>query len=551
MAVKTPTYVSKKHIALVMFFLLAAGVISYIMLEMRWISGTTAVPTFDQAAYVEKTWAIADRVAENPLQIINPFTYLGDPHANRPPLMMMLAAFLGRTAEPAAMAVVWLIARLLILAGALGYISWRLKNAWWVPAAALTVLCAPGWLKVYPNLLMMDQCFEAAVLLALACIAWDWRVRTAGSAVAAVMAFLIALMIKPAAAILFAPWLIVLAWHLARGKIRGARLVVYLAGMTVLILLALSPFGRASVELYLLGMQGYWNFATPWHQKILMISLLVPLWLIVAVVIRGLIAGRKSEPASTHDARWLLIPAVIVVAWWYGFNAWITFSFDPRIIPAAMAIAVSAACIEAARNWRSGLILTIIAAIFFEVSLLVVSGRIPQQWLTPWLEPQPTIKEVGLRDVALMMKDTDELRGRRVMIASGDDFVELAAFRVAMRLTPGYADFEMNSYPWGTDPNVIDTLLSYDFILRKHKRARTKLASHVWISLHAIESLMEDEKSPLRGHFEPVWSAQIFQPDLTDDVTLYRIDKNIPSDVHQRAVKYAESLFHDRDTGKK
>lgn len=530
-------------LALALALLLIAGLASYLTLYTRWISGTTAIPTFDQAAYVEKSWVIADRIAGHPLAAINPLTYLSEPHANRPPLMMALAAFvLGRSSDPASIATLWLITRLLILAGALALIAWRIKNGWWIPAAVLTILSAPGWLKVYPNLLMMDQTLEVTVLLALVCIAWDFSARTTRSAVAALAAFLLALMIKPAAAILFFPWFPGLLWQLVKHQLAGRRLLVYIIGVMILALLAVSPYGIAAAQLYALGTRGYWNFPASWDQKLGMITLIIPLWLIAAAAAARLLRVQFSTAASESASglRWLLIPAIVLALWWYCFNALITFSCDPRIIPAAMAIAVTAACIYIARSWRSGFILMILAAGFFWVSLMVVTGHFPEQKFTPWLKPQPTIKEVGLRQIATALKNMDELRGKRLMIAGNDDFVEVAALRVALRMTPGYADFQVDSFPWGPEPDVADRLLSFDYVLTKKIRSRCAMVGDVYASLSAIERLIHDPGSPLHDHIEPLWSLPVSQPDLTDEVTLWRIDKNLSADTRNRAAAFVE-----------
>jgi len=295
------------------------------------------------------------------------------------------------------------------------------------------------------------------------------------------------------------------------------------------------------VSQYHLGSLGYWDFHVAWYQKLAGILLLVPAWMILAMLGRVLIKSKMTAASPTENSRWFCSPAMVVIAWWFCFNALITYTFDARIIPAAMPLAVVAACVWIVRSWRSGVVMTILAALFFQASLLVVSGSLPPQWATPWLEPQSSVREVGLREVALMMKNTPELRGRRVMIASGDDFVEYAALRVAMRLTPGSAEFEMDSYPWGIDPDVVKTLLKFDYVLHKTKRSRTNLTGKAWASLDAIEALMQDTQSPLKDDFEQVWTAPIHQPDLEDDVVLYRIRKDFSTEVQRKAEAFAQT----------
>ncbi len=66
----------------------------------RLIALSTAVPTFDQAAYMLKTYHIADTVYAHPLQGFNPLTYFSEPYANRPPLLMAVAAIVLGPARP-------------------------------------------------------------------------------------------------------------------------------------------------------------------------------------------------------------------------------------------------------------------------------------------------------------------------------------------------------------------------------------------------------------------------------------------------------------------
>ncbi len=123
----------------------AAIILMYGVYYGRLIVLSSVVPTFDQAAYMLKTYHIADAVYAHPLQALNPLTYFGEPYANRPPLLMGVAALLlGPGATPQAIGIVWLSIRLAVLLGALALAARRAGEAGFLPAAALTILAARG-----------------------------------------------------------------------------------------------------------------------------------------------------------------------------------------------------------------------------------------------------------------------------------------------------------------------------------------------------------------------------------------------------------------------
>src|SRR5690606_31971649 len=126
------------------------------------------------------------------------------------------------------------------------------------------ILAAPTNHILYPNLYMMDTSFEAFGLLATVCVAADLHQRTRRTATHAAIATVALFLIKPAALVFLAPLYLWIAWQLravflapnAGTQPSVRRLAPYLIMGGVIALLFISPYGRAVVDQYRLGMTG-------------------------------------------------------------------------------------------------------------------------------------------------------------------------------------------------------------------------------------------------------------------------------------------------------
>lgn len=493
-----------------------------------WLSD--AVPTFDQAAYIAKTWAIAD-VLWHPMThlgaLFNPATYLGEPAANRPPLMMVIAAvFTGPTAEPRAIATVWLVVRLAVLLLAvrrLEKLVGDVAGGWWVPASVATILAAPTNHILYPNLYMMDTPFEAFGLLAVVCLAADVYKRTRRTATAAALTTVALFLVKPAAVVFVAPLYV---WILCQSRRPDwRRLRPYLVMVVVMGLLIVSPYGRAVVDQYRLGMTGYWASPTSLQAMLMLFGLVVPAW---AAIVGGYGAFRGSvtrPPTTTY-----LAAALLVGVWWYVFNVVITYTHDPRILPAAMPAVVSAAMIAACARPVLKQVSVGVAVVLFGVSItsalggLTRAAALPFKTLTAIAGPQPPVREVGLNDFAVRL--CDQVTAGRVMMLCHDDFVENNALHLAVRRY-GSGKLVIDSFPWGATgldlrQRFADPEIGFEYFITKARRKTATLEGDVWTNQQALESLVVADDSPWRDKFQRLFSSPIVQPDMADVVTVWR-----------------------------
>lgn len=538
--------------ALIMFGMAAVGVAAYVNLNSDWIVQTTAVPTYDQGGYFIKTLAIARTIQRNFFQALNPLTYLSEPFANRPPLMMALSAWVfGPTFNYSAIAMLWFATRVLGLLLVLVMMARRVRNAWWLPAAVLAIICTPGWLRVYPNILMMDQPFEVAALLAFAGAVWDFQTRTWKSALGAVLGFLVAIGVKAAAPIMFFPWFVFLGWQLVRGKMRGARLIVYIGGALMLVGMALSPFGPAVVTQYIQGMQGWWHFPLTWVEKLQLGLLIVQPWLLVALIAGAVLAWKnKSAPAETlaesaddsaaRQQRYVAWAAAIMVAWWFIFNAWISYTMDARIVPAAMPIATVGICLWIARTWKRAMVMTVISAAVCFWAMAIAAGYAPASPVLPWVTAQKPIKEVGVYAIAQQLQQTCPPQSS-LLINIDDHLVETTSISLAWAEAMPQAQMpKLGSPIWGITPNLASRMSHFNFILLKKKNSTSELAGNSWASLHAVEDLVRMPESPISKYYTPVWTLPTHQPGYDDEVTLYYRTQTIAPEDLAAGDKFAD-----------
>jgi hypothetical protein len=495
-----------------------------------------AVPTFDQAAYVSKTWAIAD-VLWHPIdhagRLFLPSTYLGPPEPDRPPLMMIVAAAIGGPdVQPKTIGLIWLLARLAILLLAMRQVQklvGDLAGGWWIPAAVAAVLAGASNHLLYPNLYMMDTTFEAFGLLVTACLAADLIHRNARTAIPASAATVALLMVKPAALVFVFPLYLLLLWCVIdqwRQKGELARwLWPYAVMVVVIIALLVSPYGQAAWRLYRLGMTGYWASENTLGKLLMALFTLCPLWILLPA---GVAAWRRRGGWSPAQ-RMFLLAALVTAAWWFVFNAFITFMLDPRIVAAAMPVAVTAGVLVMVR-WRPGLVL--LPVLMLMASMASALGYLPPNVLLP--PPQSPAKEVGLRELSMRLSflpANGPTRAVHLLMLCHDDFVENSALRVAVRQNArasyrGPGRVEVTCAPWGTGGLDLHALFAdpnsrWRFVLTKHRRRGAALQGDVWMNQEALHALVQDPGSPWNGKFQPVFTQDVHQPDLLDQVTVW------------------------------
>lgn len=493
-----------------------------------------AVPTFDQAAYVSKTWAIAD-VLWHPIdqidRLFHPSTYLGPPEADRPPLMMILAAMVGGPdAQPRTFALVWLIARLAVLLLAVRQVQKLVGDqagGWWIPAAVAGVLAAPSNHLLYPNLYMMDTTFEAFGLLATACVAADFVHRTPRTAAIAALATVALLLVKPAALVFVFPLYLLLLWGaIDQWRWKGDLvrwLWPYAVMAGVIVALAVSPYGQATRRLYQLGMAGYWATDKSLAELLSAVQVLCPLWILLPA--GAAITLQRAEWSPGRRA--FLWAAGLTAVWWFVFNAFITFMLDARIVSAAMPVVVTAGVLMMVR-WKPGLAVVPVAMLL--ASTAGALGLVPANPLLP--PPQTPASDVGLHQVALRLGFLPTNGSAvHVLMLCHDDHVENSAMRVAIRQNDrhpyrGPHRIEVTCAPWGTgglDLHLLfaDPKTRWRYVLTKHRRRGAALQGDVWTNQDALNALVLNPDSPWRGRFQPLFTYDVRQPDLLDQVTVW------------------------------
>ncbi|MEI8197707.1 MAG: hypothetical protein WCI73_17575, partial [Phycisphaerae bacterium] len=256
----------------------------------------------------------------------------------------------------------------------------------------------------------------------------------------------------------------------------------------------------------------------------------------------------KETPAGR-----LVTLAALIVAWWFIFNAVLTYTLDARIVAAAMPIGVCGALILICRRPWACLGATVLAASLFVASLFAARGGFSPTTpdysaslshlhrlvnaLAPLPAAQHPIREVGLLRVTQRIAQTldaaaevapNDNRVRRVMLLTSDDFVELNAFKLAQRFTATTDRIQPDSHPWGSGDLNLAQATRFEWFLTKAARNHPPLTGDVWTSLQALDALVHDPGSPWRPLIEPVWTLPIQQPDLYDTVTLWRL-KRLPT----------------------
>lgn len=535
------------------FALACALALAYAFFYGGLIWRSDAVPTFDQTAYMNKTEAIAEAIWHRPWEALHPWTYLGEPAANRPPLMMVPAALvLGPGASPQAVAACWMVLRLGLLLLGLVVVDRQLRGdaqapaPWWMPAALAAILAAPGSLTVYPHMLMMDHAFEAMGLVAFGLLVRDLRMRTARTAAWGAAAGLGLFLIKPAGLVFAFPLGVLLAVravqlyrrepHAPVAALRGW-LWPYAVGAAVLGLILVSPYGVAVVQQYALGAKGYWHTPGGVLKTVGMLALIFPPWLLALAAAAVVWRGGGDGVGRGEAARVVVGAGLAVAVWWFVFNAFLTYTLDPRIVPAAMPVAVVACAVVVAGRAGMAWVGTVAGVLLLGGAMADAGGVMPEgvrrvaNIAAPLPGLQGAVREVGLMNVAMEIRRSvgGEGRAGRVLMVCHDDFVEVDALKLALRYSPGSAEIGVECFPWGaTDLELGRTFSRFGWYVTKARRKATPLSGDVWTNMLALDALILDPRSPLAGKFEAVATLPIQQGSFHDTVTLWRL-ASVPS----------------------
>lgn len=513
----------------------------------------TAVPYFDQAGYVLKVHALADLVSgrRGLLAMADLPEVLATPPANRGTLMPLAAALALGKGDFRDIALLWLGIRLLALLVALAVLARAAGTAAFLPATVCVILAGHTQLMLNPSLYMMDQTFECFGLLAFALALLDVQRRSARSAAQAGAAAVALALVKPAAiAFIFPLYAVVMAtaFRVGARAVRARWVLPHAIAWLALLLLALSPYGAAVRGQYQLGSLGYWSRGYTPTELVIWAVLVLPTWLAALAALALVRHGRRALPPA------LLPAAGLTAAWWYGFNTMLTYTIDARVIAAATPVAVSAAAIVICRGRGLRLAATATAVAAFGLALACASGRVPFPnrllFVSVMPRAQHPVAEVGL--VPLMERTAQEA-GRAeptrgpvpVMALISDDFVDPGALSLALLKAPAEhrARVQVLPAPWGSDPAELDRATQVRWFLTKKRRKTVPLAGEVWTLVHALDALITDTASPLHLHFERRLSQGVRQPDLADEVELWRVRKPPTAARFLAALRWLEPRF--------
>lgn len=528
----------------------------YFCVVLRWISASTAIPTFDQAAYVEQSYYLADLLYQRPWQLLNPWALIGGDWANRPPLFPLITAPLGMQADPRLLAMVWLGARMAVLGVALYALARRIGPGWWLPAACAVILAHPNNLTVYPHLLMADQMFELVGLLVWVIGLYYLDQPTWRRGIGFVLSMITLLLIKPAALAWAFPLVLISGWVLYRQHRLSAQsrrwwvttvLIPAGVGLGLLALLATTRYLPSVVGQYAEGARGYWATNTSWVEQARLAGWLLAPWLLVPLL---LILWKRPIKGNL-----MFTSALLMGLWWWVFNAYITYTLDARIISAMSAVVVVG--ILTTVTTRTGQIITALVALgFFSLSLLNATGLLPTSIrdrlapLCPLGAVQHPSVEVGLLPMAVRTDTAIRIRApelpHRLMLLCHDDFTDSIAFRLALRRL-GVADqYRFEYFCWhGTDQDLTHTFGpngSVWFITKQHRQT-TPLHGDAFLNLTALHQLVTNPDSPIAPRFVRVLEQEVQLPDHHDTLTLWQLPTPLSPPEIRAAAAYILPLY--------
>ena len=362
-----------------LFYWSAASIIVliYTFYYGNMITGHTALPYFDQTNYISRIYYIHDtwKHSKHMLDYFNPALILAGNYSSRPPLLMIPPALLwGDHAHPHAVALLWLVIRMSVLILAMVLMARLFKTARFVPAALLVILGNAFFLDVHPHQYQMDHAFAFFGLLAFALGLWDLQQPSVRTAIATAFGTIMLLLIKPAALCFVFPMFCVLAargivWLVALLRKPEERLSwlawagVYVAMISIIILLWKSPYGIAVAEQYKQGSRGYWAWQVPLTYALQFATLIIPTWLLLLL---GLYLIRYHRIGMST---WMFFCGMATLVWWYAFNMFLTYAVDERILASSLAVGVTFTLLVLCQSARMITIATTVAAVLFVTNL--------------------------------------------------------------------------------------------------------------------------------------------------------------------------------------
>jgi hypothetical protein len=530
----------------------------------------TALPYFDQADYVNKVYNIAERLDGNASTWLNPATYLDAEPTARPPLMMMVPAWVrGVRATPRFCGEYWLVMRVIGLALAAWFLARVAGTARIIPALFFTTLASWMYLSLNYLLYMMDPIFTSFGLLTFAVVCWDMKRLTVGSAALCVTSALALDVIKPAGAALEFPMFLVMAvanvlWVIRQRRMQSDWIATTLKRAAIFGVFLLSIYGLLDESAYGAGVRQLWEwssqgyFDTP-RELLPGIASMIPGWLILivggwflrqacrrrtaATDKRPLVDALRSDDVRT--ATWCMVCGVVTVAWWLVFSVFLTYMFDPRISAAATPIAVAIALVRVRSSRLLLAAATALSAVVFFLSAGAAAMLLPMHplnfrwpgtsavagwlfsgptWFGPLPNPQRPVRELGLiplmRDVQGIILSSRPPRDAVVVCVSMDDFVEFESLNLALRYVNGgrHGPLDAETAPWaGAGLSIDQLLLRRRWFLTKAPRNSIVLRGDVAADLQAVDALLTKPQSPLRHVLEPALERVIYQPRYASD----------------------------------
>ena len=528
-----------------------AVVVMYGAFMRERILAHSAIPYFDQASYIDKTSTLSKMLSsgDGVRGLANPLTLLSTPPAYRGFLMPLAAAIIaGGDADPRVMSLVWLTIRLIVLLIAFGILAHVVGQATFLPAATLLILGSASQLMLNPSLFMMDQAFECFGLLAFALVLNDLKRRSTISAVLVGMAALVLVFVKPAGSVFMAPFYGVIGLTFLFRERRWSWIAPHAVAAVALALVALSPYGAAVRSHYQLATVGYWWQPYAVSEVFTWIVMVIPIWLVLLTAISVASHRGVGLPAGLFAA------AGLSVASWLAFNMLLMGTIDPRLMAAAGPIAVTTAAITITRTRLLRAVVAFGAAVLFAISVASASGRFASPAALDYVHVIPSaqapVPEVGL--VTLMEQVVGEIDRMEpgsdhvaLMALVNDDFVDNAGLPLALRriTDDAVARVRFQTIHWGSDPDALAAVLETRWFLTKAKRSTTQLSGDVWTVLEATKALITDPSSPLKVHFEPRFSHSVRQPDLVDELTLWRLRRRPTAPAYLSALQWLEPRF--------
>ena len=501
----------------------------------------TSLPFYDGYGYVMKTRDLAEKFHDASFfQRLNPALYLSAVPAQRPPLLMAIAAVvLGPSPTNAAIAYVWLAVRVGVILLALYLLSREFGMARFVPAAALVIFASPLMCNFY-RLYMMDEPFAAFGLLAFTLILIDDRHQTMWSALAASIGILALFLVKPVApAFVFGFCLIraaraflplCLDW--AEIKTQARRFAAWalpysLLAAVMAMLLYASPYGPAIRGLYDLGTAGYWHGHITGWGAFRLICLVLPPWvLLTLLVVLPFSGGFRHKTILLYSLGGLL--------WWLVFSFCLTFTVDDRLLGQAMPYVVTAILLWVCQRPTATLVVTVVAALFFTHNIRMANGLTKPRshgaaamvrFLSPVPQYQQPVPEVGLLSFAGRMNAAmTPHESEAVYGIFGDAYVEPNPVNMALAMTTKPQRLNVRWLPASAMRFDLARFCQTRWFITKTRRPNTGYANTgLWTTMNCVHGLITNPESPLHPYFRKVLEHPIHQPDLEDTLVLWHL----------------------------